>query len=553
MLTHLSIKNYLLIDNLELDLTSGLTIITGETGAGKSILLGAIGLLLGQRAETKVLFDQQSKCVIEGTFDISGYELKDFFDAVELDYFPSTIIRREISPAGKSRAFVNDTPVTLDLLKRITEQLVDIHSQHDNILLGDGAVQVELMDAFAGNRELLTAYRSDFKAWKQAEEALENLVREAGNLSKEHDYHRYLWEELDKANLRENELEDLENELAVLENAAEIKSRFIQVYQNLEGQEFSVISLVNESMSLLNQVNRLAPAYQQFSERLSNVAVELKDLSGEIGDMADNVEINDERLSEVNERLDLLYKLIKKHQVVKVDELIQIRDELKVKIDQFENLDADLNKARSRAEGARSKMLKSGEALSKSRKSAVPSFEHLITEIVRDLGIVNAVFRIHIGDARQPGLNGTDLIEFLFSANKGMQPQPLKNVASGGEFSRLMLAFKYAVAGKKELGTLIFDEIDSGISGEVARKMGGILQQMGQRHQLLTITHLHQIAAFGKEHFYVYKDHDGDVTVSRIRKLSPEERILELAQMIGGQNPSEAVISNARELLEKSR
>jgi len=553
MLTHLSIKNYLLIDNLELDLTSGLTIITGETGAGKSILLGAIGLLLGQRAETKVLFDQQSKCVIEGTFDISGYEMKDFFDAVELDYSPSTIIRREISPAGKSRAFVNDTPVTLDLLKRITEQLVDIHSQHDNILLGDGAVQVELMDAFAGNRELLTAYRSDFKAWKQAEEALENLVREAGNLSKEHDYHRYLWEELDKANLRENELEDLENELAVLENAAEIKSRFIQVYQNLEGQEFSVISLVNESMSLLNQVNRLAPAYQQFSERLSNVAVELKDLSGEIGDMADNVEINDERLSEVNERLDLLYKLIKKHQVVKVDELIQIRDELKVKIDQFENLDADLNKARSRAEAARSKMLKSGEALSKSRKSAVPSFEHLITEIVRDLGIVNAVFRIHIGDARQPGLNGTDLIEFLFSANKGMQPQPLKNVASGGEFSRLMLAFKYAVAGKKELGTLIFDEIDSGISGEVARKMGGILQQMGQRHQLLTITHLHQIAAFGKEHFYVYKDHDGDVTVSRIRKLSPEERILELAQMIGGQNPSEAVISNARELLEKSR
>ncbi|MFA7473813.1 MAG: AAA family ATPase, partial [Spirosomataceae bacterium] len=281
MLTHLSIKNYLLIDNLELNLSSGLTIITGETGAGKSILLGAIGLLLGQRAETKVLFDSQTKCIIEGTFAISGYSLEEFFNAEELDYSETTLIRREISPAGKSRAFVNDTPVTLDVLKKITEQLVDIHSQHDSILLGEGAVQIELMDAFAGNSSLRSTYSQDFKAWKQAEASLENLVRRAGELRKEHDYDRYLWEELDKAQLIENEIEELEKELAILENAAEIKTRFIQAYQNLEGSEFSVLSLVNEASQLLYQVNRMTPVYKELSDRLEDVLVELKDLSGE--------------------------------------------------------------------------------------------------------------------------------------------------------------------------------------------------------------------------------------------------------------------------------
>lgn len=553
MLTHLTIKNYLLIDNLELNLSSGLTIITGETGAGKSILLGAIGLLLGQRAETKVLFDSQTKCIIEGTFAISGYSLEEFFNAEELDYSETTLIRREISPAGKSRAFVNDTPVTLDVLKKITEQLVDIHSQHDSILLGEGAVQIELMDAFAGNSSLRSTYSQDFKAWKQAEASLENLVRRAGELRKEHDYDRYLWEELDKAQLIENEIEELEKELAILENAAEIKTRFIQAYQNLEGSEFSVLSLVNEASQLLYQVNRMTPVYKELSDRLENVLVELKDLSGEIGDVADRVEINEERLTQVNDRLDILYKLIKKHQVTTVDELITIREELRGKIQQFENLDADLQKAREEASTAKTQLLKSGRALSDTRKKAIPNFEKRITDIVKDLGITNADFQIQISEERLPSPVGLDHIEFLFSANKGVRPQPLKNVASGGEFSRLMLAFKYAVAGKKQLGTLIFDEIDSGISGEIARKMGTILQQMGRQHQLITITHLHQIAAFGNEHFYVYKDHSHDMTISRIKKLTEQERILELAQMIGGQNPSESVISNARELLEKSR
>lgn len=552
MLTHLFIRNYVLIDHLELSLSPGLTTITGETGAGKSILLGAIGLLLGQRAETRVLLAPDSKCVIEGTFDVSGYHLRELFEAEELDYAPLTIIRREIAPTGKSRAFINDTPVNLDLLRRVTEQLVDIHSQHDSILIGNSPVQTELLDAFAGNESRLDTYQQHYDAYRQAEEALRKLQEESGSIRKENDYHQYLWQELENARLRTGEMEELESELAILENASEIKAKFSSIHQYLDGGEISALSLLNETAHTLNQVNRLAPAYEALSRRLGDVLMELRDLSAEIEDVAENVEVNEQRTTEVSERLDLLYQLIKKHQAGNTGELIAIRDDLRLKINKFENLDGELQQAREKAAQAKARMLESGQKLSGSRRKAAPVFEKLVTGIARDLGITHAVFEVNLSEGSLPSAKGLDMIEFRFSANKGSAPQPLKNVASGGEFSRLMLAFKYAVAEKKQLATLIFDEIDSGISGEIARKMGEILKQMGRRHQLITITHLHQVAAFGNEHFHVYKDDTLPKTVSRIRKLSDPERVQELAQMIGGRNPSESVISNARELLEKS-
>ncbi|ODS79249.1 MAG: DNA repair protein RecN [Cytophagaceae bacterium SCN 52-12] len=552
MLTHLFIRNYVLIDGLELDLSPGLTIITGETGAGKSILLGAIGLLLGQRSESRVLFSNDTKCIIEGTFDISGYKLEPLFAAEELDYSAVTIIRREITPTGKSRAFINDTPVTLDLLRRITGQLVDIHSQHDSILLGNGAVQVELLDAFAGNEQKLTGYRKAYEAYRKAEESLARLKEEAGHIRKEHDYNLFLWQELAAADLQAGEIEALENELGILENASEIKSRFHGMHQLLDGQEISVLSLLNEASQMAGQVNRLVPAYEALFQRLGNTLLELKDLTSEIEDIAENVEVNEERISRVSERLDLLYLLLKKHHSEEIPELTEIRDQLRQKIDKFENLDAELREAAQHMESARALMLEAGKILSQARREAAPRFENLVTGIARELGITHAVFTVALSDAGVPGGSGLNRIEFLFSANKGLAPQPLKAVASGGEFSRLMLAFKYVVAGKKQLPTLIFDEIDSGISGEIARKMGEILKQMGRRHQLIAITHLHQIAAFGNEHLYVYKDDSSDTTVSKIKRLSDGERVQELAQMIGGRNPSESVIANARELLEKS-
>ena len=552
MLTHLFIRNYVLIDDLELDLSPGLTIITGETGAGKSILLGAIGLLLGQRSESRVLFSNDTKCIIEGTFDISGYKLEPLFAAEELDYSSVTIIRREITPTGKSRAFINDTPVTLDLLRRITGQLVDIHSQHDSILLGNGAVQVELLDAFAGNEQKLTGYRKAYEAYRKAEDSFARLKEEAGHIRKENDYNLFLWQELAAADLQAGEIEALENELGILENASEIKSRFHGMHQLLDGQEVSALSLLNEASQMAGQVNRLVPAYQALFQRLGNTLLELKDLTAEIEDIAENVEVNEERISRVSERLDLLYLLLKKHHSEEISELMEIRDQLRQKIDKFENLDAELREAAQYVESARALMLESGKILSQARREAAPRFENLVTGIARELGITHAVFTVALSDAGVPGGSGLDRIEFLFSANKGLAPQPLKAVASGGEFSRLMLAFKYVVAEKKQLPTLIFDEIDSGISGEIARKMGEILKQMGRRHQLIAITHLHQIAAFGNEHFYVYKDNSSDTTVSKIKRLSDGERVQELAQMIGGRNPSESVIANARELLEKS-
>jgi DNA repair protein RecN (Recombination protein N) len=552
MLTHLQIKNYVLIDNLELSLSKGLTIITGETGAGKSILLGAIGLLLGQRAEARVLYDPQIKCIVEGTFDLSEYELEATFEEEDLDYSALTHIRREIAPTGKSRAFINDTPVTLDLLRRITERLVDIHSQHDSILLGNGGVQTDLLDAYGGNTPDVRHYHSKFKAWKDAEEALALLKREAASIRKENDYNQYLWQELDTVNLQPGELEALENEQAVLENASAIKSKFHDMSQYLDGPEISALSILNEVAQLLNQANRLAPAYLPLGKRLTDAIVELKDIAGDVEDVADGVEVNDERMETVSQRLDLLYQLIKKHQKTSLDELIEVRDELRQRITQFENLDEALQTAQQAATSAHKEMLLAGNKLSEARKACVPRFENLITETARDLGIPHAVFKVNLAELDQPSATGLNRIEFLFSANKGVPPHPLKQAASGGEFSRLMLAFKYAVAGQKQLGTLIFDEIDTGISGEIARKMGEMLRQMGEKHQLITITHLHQIAAFGAHHLYVYKDNSSDTTVSKIKTMSDEERVTELAQMIGGTNPSAAVVANARELLEKS-
>ncbi len=551
MLTHLLIKNYALIEHLEFSLSDGLTIITGETGAGKSILLGAIGLLQGNRADTKALHNPTLKCIIEGTFDSSGYALESLFEEAELDYAQPSYIRREISPNGKSRAFVNDTPVTLDLLKRISDRLLDIHSQHDSILLGQNEFQLDIVDAVAGSGPLLQVFQQDFGAFKDARQELETLQAESSKIRKELDYHHFLLTELTDASLQPGEQASLENELALLEHATEIKSRLLLAGDYLDNHEHSVLSVLKEALTQLKQATRLVPAFQPLADRTESALLELKDLAAEIAGKFTETTVSPERLSEVNERLNLLYQLQKKHQTADVEALIGIRDQLQEQIDKALNLDADLSRSEQRLAKAGEQLDKSARQLSVARKAALPALEAAISGKVKELGIPDATFTIRL-QAAPVTKNGIDLLTFLFSANKGIPPQELRQVASGGEFSRLMLVIKSIIATKRQLPTIIFDEIDTGISGEIAVKMGEMIDQMSKNHQILAITHLHQIAARGKEHYYVFKDNSGDKTISKIKKITGEERVLELAQMIGGQHPSPLVISNARELLSKS-
>ena len=557
MLIDLKIKNYALIEKLEMNPSPVLNIITGETGAGKSIMLGAIGLLLGNRADSKLLFDQEQKCVIEGVFDISSYNLKEIFTAEDLDYDDQCILRREISPSGKSRAFVNDTPVTLDVIRKIGENLMDIHSQHDTLQLGDTSYQLNILDVYAGNTSLdiyagnlsyLKDYHDTYRKYKKLESDYRKLEDQLAQAQKELDYHTFLLNELEEANLQENEQEELENELKQLENAEDIKVKLTQAVQYLTESEFNITSALKDTAHLIGQLAAFSPKYDELRTRTESCMIELNDIAGELEDAERKTEADPERTVEVQERLNMIYTLQRKHQVQTNAELIEIQRDLEGKVGSVLNLDSAIASTKKAMEAAEKEVLAKAAILSERRKSSFGQFEQELYSLLAELGMPNA--RIVIQHANTtPSATGTDEISILFSANKGAQPQSLVKAASGGEFSRLMLSVKYMLADKTALPTIVFDEIDTGISGEVAVKVGKMMQQMAQKHQIIAISHLPQIAAQGNAHYFVYKHDTEDRTISRIKKLNEEERVNEIAHMIAGANPSANAYQSAKELL----
>ncbi len=550
MLKSLSISNYALIDQLHMQPSKGLSMITGETGAGKSIMLGAVGLLLGNRSDTKVLLHDDKKCVIEGVFDVANYGLKEFFLQEELDYEPTCIIRREISPAGKSRSFVNDTPVLLDALKTLGGFLMDVHSQHDTLQLGEGSYQLSLIDAFAQTQEEVKQYKADFKAFQKAQKTFTELSKKAVELQKEADFNQFQLEELSVLGLKANEQPELESTQEILENAEEIKLKINEMLNLFQDEQFGIIQGMSQVQHGMQSLERLAHVFTTLKERFQAVNIELKDIEETLADEESRVEVDFERLDEIRDRLSKIYQLQKKHGVASVEELVELERELADKVFQVQNLDETLAKAKLELEQSRGRATDSGKSLGKKRKESFTDFQSSLGNLLAGLGMENSkVVMEH--KSIEPSSNGMDEIELLFSANKGSSPQPLKKVASGGEFSRLLFAIKYLMADKMAMPTLIFDEIDTGISGEVALKMVGMMQDISKKHQVICITHLPQVAGQGDLHYFVYKDNSSEKTVSKIKLLEKDERVLELAKMIAGASPSASAIESAKELLRR--
>lgn len=551
MLINLLIKNYALIRELAMQPDPELSIITGETGAGKSIMLGAIGLLLGNRADTRALYDDGEKCVIEGTFDVPSHDsLAHVFEEEELDYDTTNIIRREISPSGKSRAFVNDTPVTLETLRKIGNLLVDVHSQHDTLQLGSNDYQLQIIDTYAQNQAMLDEYRQAYRQYRKQRNAYDDLVENAGSLRKELDYNKFLLDELAEADLAADEEQGiLEDQLKMLENAEEIKTKLNTAIDTLSGSEVAVNVGLRQVVGILGQLSTLSAKYANLRERVESALIELKDVAAELETEESSIEFDAERISQIQERLTVIYRLQKKHNVDSIQELLTIQETLEAKVGRVLNFDDAIAEAKKELDKTMDVLLNLAQRLSETRTRVVANIEGELMELLKDVGMPNATIMIR-HETVKPLPNGTDAVSFRFSANKGMKPQELKSVASGGEFSRLMLCVKYLLADKTSLPTIIFDEIDTGISGEVAIKVGRMIKRMAEaKHQVIAISHLHQIAAKGNVHYFVYKDNSAEKTVSKIKKLTGQERIAEIAKMIGGENPSASAIKNAKELL----
>lgn len=548
MIQKLLIKNYALIQGLRMDPSPHFNTITGETGAGKSIMLGALGLLLGNRADTKVLFEDENKCVIEGVFNVSKLNLETLFEESELDYQHETIIRREISASGKSRAFINDTPVTLDVMSSFGSRLVDIHSQRDTYLLGSPTYQLHIIDGYAVNGEILDKYQTSYKIFKHKESAYQELKRQAEELSKEADYNHFLLEELDKSSLQEGEQATLEEELQIIEHAEEIKSRLFECIELLDQSEYAVIPGLKQIAKNLSSISRYAEHFKPLGERLEACLHELLDIGVEVERESHKIDFDKTRQEEISDKLSVIFQLLQKHLATSDAELIGIRENLRKKVERVQNMDEELDAANQEMIKAKEELMAFGNKLSATRAKIIPTFKTELEKLLRDLAMPHASIKIDQTEI-SPAPGGLDKISILFSANAGIPPDDLKKVASGGEFSRLMFAIKYLLAGKTFLPTIIFDEIDSGISGEVALKLVKMMKEMSLRHQVVAITHLPQIAASGDKHYFVFKDHVNARSISKIKKLEAGEREIEIAKMIGGDNPSEISIENARELL----
>ncbi|MCS6935740.1 MAG: DNA repair protein RecN [Chitinophagales bacterium] len=549
MLRKLCVRNYAIIDELELDFGEHMNIITGETGAGKSILVGAIGLLLGERADTKVLYRRDDKCVVEGEFDLTAYNLTGFFETNQLDYETHTIIRREINPNGKSRAFVNDTPVPLNILKELGEQVVHLHQQHEMLDLARAGFQLQVVDALARNKHLLQSYAQQYLEYKQLERKANELEQLCRTADAESDFLRFQLQEFEDARPEADELERLEQEQRTLANTEAIQSSMLSIRDLLDGNENSLLAQLSAAQAQLKNIKNISPLLHEVSERLSSVQTELKDLCREVERISENTHADPHRLDEVNARLNVLYRLLKKHRVQTIAELLNIRDEIAGRLQSTESHTAELENVRRELIRMQYELRQKATELHASREKVLREFQNHVCVLLAKVGMPGAVFKVEISQETELTPTGVTQVRFLFSANRGFAPQDIKDVASGGELSRLLLCIKSLIAGAMELPTLIFDEIDAGISGEVALKVGEIMRNLSRRHQMICITHLPQIARTADKHIYLYKEQAGERTCTRVRELNHEERIRELAKMLSGDQPTEAAMANARELI----
>ncbi len=549
MLTQLSINNYALINHLSIDFSSGLSIITGETGAGKSILLGALGLVLGNRADLSSLKDTSTKCIVEAKVAISNYSLQDFFTSVDLDYEAETIIRREILPSGKSRAFVNDTPVTLNILNELRSKLIDVHSQHQTMQLSDASFQFEILDALAKNTDRIASYKRGFIQLSSLKKELLSLEAAQKEANKQYDYNLHLFTELEDADIKADEQSALEEKLEKLNNIEDIKLNLSESLELSINEEVGLQNLLNTLEFKTSKIASFSKEYKELADRITSIKIEVDDIVSELETANENVDFNPNEVEEINDRLQLLYNLQKKHYVNSNKELLLVFEELSDKVRKVESAEGDLNNKKEEISAISAKLDAVAEKISKARTSAIPKLTKQLEFLLTDLGMENARFSIKATLTNTYFSNGKDHLEFLFSANKGGNFGELKKVASGGELSRIMLSVKKVLSENTQLPTIIFDEIDTGVSGEVSNKIAAIMGLMGNNMQVIAITHLPQIAAKGSNHYKVYKEEINGVTTTNLKQLSVEERIKEIAEMLSGKDISDSALTHAKELL----
>jgi DNA repair protein RecN (Recombination protein N) len=550
MLQSLSIENYAIINSLEINFNKGLSTITGETGAGKSILLGALSLILGKRADTSILKDKTRKCIVESTFDIREYGFQDFFIENDIDYEDFTILRREISPNGKSRAFINDTPVNLNLLTETGIRFIDIHSQHQNLNLGNSQFQLKVIDSFSHNEELLKQYREVYDFYRKLLREYNELQEKSRQSQSDLDYFQYQYDQLDVARLKPGEQDELEQELEKLNHAEEIKNSLDSSSGMLGGHDNSILSQLKEVYTIINKIIKFFPGVTGYGKRLESAYIELKDIGNELEAIKEKIELEPGKLEYINERLDLIYSLEQKHKADNIKELLDIKESLRKKIDEVTSYESRLEELKQKRDDSEHKLNELALKLSQQRQESLKSIEKEVTLLLLDLGIPNGRFEIKHSTIADYTINGIDRVQFLFSANKNIELQDISKIASGGELSRLMLSIKSLLYDSSVLPTIIFDEIDMGVSGEIADKVGNIIKRMSAGMQIINITHLPQVASKGDYHYLVYKSDEGETTTAHIKLLSNEERHIEIARMLSGEELTEAAMQNARELLK---
>ena len=549
MIKRLHIRNYAIIEELEIDFPEGLTIITGETGAGKSILLGALGMIMGKRADSKSMYDASKKCSVEGVFEVEKYDLRSFFAEHDLDYFPECLIRRELSPSGRSRAFVNDTPVTLDVLRQLTGALIDLHEQFDNLDIHQVSFQLRMVDALAGNKKLLDGYQSAHRKYTADKRRLRQLLEQSERSAQEVDFLKFQLDEFDRAALVDGEQAELETEQSRLGNAGEIKQRLNAAFQHLTEGESPLVEQLKEVVRSVSEVKKYHPDLPALHQRMEGISLELEDVAGEFERLAAGTEFDPERIAEIQKRLDTIYRLQNKHRVNSEAELIDIQSNLETKLAAIGDLSGEIEALEKDIAEQEEKLRETAAKLSGKRKKAAPGFAKKVLGLLEQMAMPHTRFEINFQPLDELTPTGTDEISFLFAANPGSRLQHIRDVASGGEISRLTLVTKSLVASAIPLPTLIFDEIDTGISGDISLKMGGILRQLSDHHQVINITHSPQIAAQADAHFFGYKKMDAHSTVTKVKLLDEEERVRSIAVMLSQNPPSESALANARELI----
>jgi len=549
MLKALTIKNYALIDNLSISFKKGLSVITGETGAGKSIIIGALSLILGKRAETGVLKDKIKKCIVEGEFDISGLNINSFFNENDLDFEPLTFIRREILPSGKTRAFVNDTPVNLNILKELGTLLVDIHSQHQTLMLSDSGFQLETLDSFLQLKDYKENYKETYSQYLKIKKELEDLKEKEVEAKRDEDYLKFQLSEFEETELNVEDFKEEEERLNFLMHAGEVAETLTETVFELSENDVNIIDKLAYLRDKLNSVSQFFPAAGEFSDRIESVRIELKDLAEEADRLKADTEFNPVELQNLEEKLNIIYRLQQKHRVNSIEELIEIKNNFEDKLFGITNLDEKISELASKLNKIKAELTEQASLLSSQRKKGAEKFSSSIISVLQKLGMKNSVFKVEITDTGDFTINGKDKITFLFNANKGQQPGEISKIASGGELSRLMLAIKSLITENSLLPTVVFDEIDSGVSGDIAGKTGSIMKEMAKHHQLLVITHLPQIAAKADNHYKVYKKTTGNNTETNIIKLDNNSRITEIASMLSDETVTNASIQAAKELL----